>query len=497
MLQPISFREFKLSAKKGNLIALQKEILADLETPVSAYLKTQNRATSSFLLESVENGEKIGRYSFIGLYLKEYVELTHQGKIKSTKNIYTGNEKTTSDILKVIENHLKQCRLANRLELPPFCGGFTGFLSYENVAVFEDIQLAPKKYPTPYKSLFFLTHDFLVFDHMARTIRIVTICQTNAKNVSTLKKSYAQGIKKIDQIEKSLKKSLSAKTLPESRSKHKPMPNISRQMFEKNVERVKKYIRAGDVVQAVISQRFDLGTFNDPLSIYRALRVVNPSPYMFLLKHKTTCLIGSSPEVHVKKTGRIAEVRPIAGTRKRGQTDEQDAVLEKELVHSKKEQAEHLMLVDLARNDLGRVCEFHSIQVDNYAHVEKYSHVMHLVTNVTGKLRKNASSCDLIRATFPAGTVSGAPKVRAMQIIDELEKDGRGPYAGCLGYIGFSGDCDMCITIRTIIVEKGQASIQAGAGIVFDSVPAHEYKETINKAKALVRAVDLSQEALL
>jgi anthranilate synthase component 1 len=391
-----------------------------------------------------------------------------------------------------IKSDLKHIRLANPDDLPPFAGGYVGFLSYENVTLFENIKLRKKKNPYPYQALFFKTTTFLSFDHHERKIEIIALISTKHKS---LKSAYDETLKRLATLERCLKAPLhlprkTVKTPLQLKS------NLTPAQFKKSVMKIKEYIRAGDIVQAVFSQRFEISPIADDLSVYRALRMINPSPYMFYIKHGTFRLVGSSPEMHVRKIGRTCEVRPIAGTRKRGKDARQDAILEKDLIASIKEQAEHLMLVDLARNDLGRVCEFKSIQVKNYAHVEKYSHVMHLVSEVTGQLKKQFDAVSLLEATFPAGTVSGAPKIRAMQIIDELEQDARGAYAGCLGYVSFLGDLDMCITIRTLVVNGKKGWVQAGAGIVFDSEPKSEYQETVNKAKAVVSAIHSAREVI-
>ena len=471
-----SFSEFRRLAAKGNLIPIYREILADLETPVSAFMKVSAGEQSGFLLESVEHGEKIGRYSFIGCRPSVIVEA-----------------RKDQDVLSEIEARMKDVRLVHNDALPGFCGGFVGYLAYENVGFYEKLRLRQKKSLDLPQGFFFLADRMIIFDQIERTLKIVALCHTG----QGVQRAYRKGIKAIQEISAALNKPVrrdfEITRKLERGSRTRLVSNMTRSEFEQKVQRVKKYIRQGDCIQVVLSQRFDLGRVDNQFDVYRALRASNPSPYMFFFKHGDFSLIGSSPELLVKKTGRVAELRPIAGTRKRGASEEEDALLERNLKKSVKELAEHLMLVDLGRNDLGRLCRYDSVKVKDYARTERYSHVMHLVSEVVGQLKPGKDSFELLRATFPAGTVSGAPKIRAMQIIDELENDSRGPYAGALGYFSFNGDMDMCIMIRTIVVHKGRASVQAGAGIVFDSNPAKEYQETVNKAKALFEAVEIAR----
>ncbi|MDD5084762.1 MAG: anthranilate synthase component I [Candidatus Omnitrophica bacterium] len=484
----LDFKSFRKLSRKFNLIPICREILADLETPVTAFLKTGARLAHSFLLESVEYGEKLGRYSFIGLEPRIIVE-SREGKLylkERGASKYIGKASALTDELK---KRLHSYRIASPNGLPSFSGGWVGYIGYENVKYFEDVRLRSKKRLALPDAVFFLADRFIMFDHVKRTLKIVVLADTKGN----LKKNYNDGIRAIDKILGQLLKSTPySKLRAEIKGTPKLVSNISRESFEAKVRRIKSYIRAGDVVQAVPSQRFSIGTVKNDFPIYRVLRSINPSPYMFYFAHGKLRLVGSSPELLVKKTGQKAEVRPIAGTRHRGLTEEEDQRLENELRRSKKEMAEHLMLVDLGRNDLGRVCDFKSVSVPEFARVERYSHVMHLVSDVIGKLKKGKDAFDLLKAAFPAGTVTGAPKIRAMEIIDELEPEERGPYAGSLGYFSFSGDMDMCITIRTIVINDGKVFVQAGAGIVNDSDPAFEYKETLHKARALLEAVEKS-----
>lgn len=466
------------------MVSVYETFPADLETPVSAFLKIAQHEKHAFLLESVIEEQKIGRYSILGIQ-PEAVLTSQDGKIIKLKK---GKKSVLKEkqMLDLIEHEIAQHSVSEKFIFPGFPGGFIGFFSYENVRDFEKVNLNnkhPHQFPD---AVFFQVHEFLVFDHYRKTLSIVVQMPPQAYRSAV--SAYRHACRRIQFYEKRLKAPLRVK---KATSSAKPLrSNFTQPQFEKIVRRAKEYIRAGDIIQVVLSQRFETEYHGDDFQIYRSLRSVNPSPYMFYFRSGQTRLVGSSPEVLVKKTGRIAELRPIAGTRPRGETFELDLKFEKQLLASKKELAEHVMLVDLGRNDLGRVSCFNSVRVQDYAHVERYSHVMHLVSHVRSQLKKGKSAADLLRAVFPAGTVSGAPKVRAMQIIDELERDGRGPYAGCLGYLGFNGDMDMCITIRTLMLQGSHLCIQAGAGIVKDSQPAKEFEETVNKARAVIKAVE-------
>ncbi len=482
----MDFSTFKKFAAQGNLVAVTQTVSADLDTPVSAFLKLSGKSNQVFLLESAEQEEKIGRYSIMGVDPALVLTLEKNG-LKAHGSLPF--KVTQEPLLDQLEKFTLPLRLANPESLP-FCGGLVGYLSYENVRFFDKVKLKPLKASSMPEAVFFFVLDFVIFDHFRKTISIVSIADTQDKK--SLPKNYRKALKKIAEISQKL--SGSAKSFRNSHPKLKVSRHLSQSSFEDKVRKIKSYIRAGDVIQVVLSQRFTLPSQENDFPIYRALRSINPSPYMFYFRSGSTRLIGSSPELLVKKTGKLAEVRPIAGTRPRGKTTAEDLKLEENLKKSVKETAEHLMLVDLGRNDLGRVCEFNSIQVKDYAHVERFSHVMHLVSNVRGHLKKNQNAFDLLRATFPAGTVSGAPKIRAMEIINELEPEERGPYAGCLGYFSLNHDMDMCITIRTLFADGKNLYLQAGAGIVKDSNPAMEYQETLNKAKALLKAVEKQEE---
>ncbi len=490
MIQP-DIQTFKRLASKGNLVAVRKSIPADLDTPVSVFLKLAAKEPEAFLLESAEQEEKIGRYSFIGfspsaVFTAKGREVTIEARGKAAKTV------KNRALIDILQDTLQDYKLANPEDLPAFCGGLVGYLSYENVQDFETIRLSPKKQgPGLPDGIFFLAHDFLIFDHFLKTLSVVTLVPVNGQSLASV---YSAASKKI---EKTIAKLRTPLRIPVSNAHIQTSAiksNTSHQDFLAKVAKVREYIKAGDCIQVVLSQRLSLPPVKNDFQIYRALRTVNPSPYMFYFRSGKYRLIGSSPELLVKKTGSEAEVRPIAGTRPRGKDSASDLHLEEQLKKSVKEMAEHLMLVDLGRNDLGRVCEFESVKVKDFARVERYSHVMHLVSDVCGKLKKGQNSFDLLKATFPAGTVSGAPKIRAMQIIDELEPERRGPYAGCLGYFSHNQDMDMCITIRTLFTDSKKLYLQAGAGIVKDSNPQKEYEETLNKAKALLRALEIQGE---
>ena len=479
-------KEFLRLSKKGNLIPVCRSILADMETPVSAFAKIEGRY--SFLLESVEGGQFAARYSFLGCEPRALFQ-SKNGIIKLTT--FDGKKTTRQfkgDPFSALRKLIKEHKPVEVEGLPRFHGGAVGYLSYDAVRFIEDI---PDKNPDdldlPDMQLLF-TDTIIAFDHVKHTITVIS----NARVEGSASRAYEEAVRKIEKIIKKLMKPFKQKQLeiPKESTKKDPASNMSRQEFEEAVVKAKDYIKAGDIIQAVLSQRFSFKLKREPFETYRLLRAINPSPYMFYLKFDEVVLIGSSPEVMVRLEGRKATVRPIAGTRKRGQEAEQDLALEEELKKDEKEKAEHIMLVDLARNDLGRVCGSASVKVSSLMKVEKYSHVMHLVSNVEGELKKECDAFDLFKACFPAGTVSGAPKIRAMQIIDELENTKRGPYAGAVGYFDFYGDLDTCITIRTILVKGRTAYVQAGAGIVADSIPAQEYEESRNKAKALLRALE-------
>jgi len=484
-------------SNKGNVIPVYKEINADLDTPVSAFLKVRHD-DYAFLLESVEGQEKIARYSFLGskpsLVFKSKgrkIQIIRPHK-KSIRSFVT--KTNPLDEIKKIMQDFKAVPVAG---LPRFYGGFVGFMGYDMVRFFEEL---PDKNPDDLKlpdSVFILTDTILIFDHFNHTIKIIAnvILPKNKRKLSEAKsrRIYKSAIKKINSIQRDFNKPLSEEleAISAKNKEIKIFSNFRKQEFQNIVRKAKTYIKRGDIIQVVLSQRFKVKVERRPFEIYRSLRSINPSPYMYYLKLKDVILIGSSPEMLVRCEDGLIQTRPIAGTRPRGKTEKEDARLADELLRDKKERAEHLMLVDLGRNDLGRVSKAGEVQVSEFMNVEKYSHVMHLVSEVRGILdSRRYDIYDVLRAAFPAGTVSGSPKIRAMEIIDELENLRRGPYAGCVGYFSFSHNMDTCITIRTIVIQGKTAYIQAGAGIVADSVPEKEYFESVNKAKALLEAIN-------
>jgi len=488
---------FLKRAQQGNLVPVWKELLADQETPVSAYerlrmyLRRENPDASTFLLESVEGGEKIARYSFLGG--NPQMVFTSEGRQVSIRHADGRIElKNDVDPLNELRGMLKPYRPVVDPALPRFYGGLVGFMGYDVIHQFEPrVGLAPDRdQPCP-DMQFILTDTILIFDHVRHTAKVVA----NVLIDGDPKAAYQAAIKKIDRVCDALSGPV-AHTVVDINEKPDAIEvrsNLTRNEFETSVLKAQEFIRAGDIIQVVLSQRFETEYSGDPLDVYRALRCVNPSPYMFCLEFGDRKIVGSSPEVHVRLEDRKVEVRPIAGTRPRSDDPAIDLARELELLADPKERAEHIMLVDLARNDLGRVCAFKSVNVPELMVIERYSHVMHIVSDVVGELDGPRDAFDVMQATFPAGTVSGAPKIRAMEIIAELERTRRGPYAGAVGYFGFGGSLDSCITIRTVILDGGKAYVQAGAGIVADSVPSAEFDETCNKAKGMMNAIALSR----
>lgn len=491
-----SKREFLRLARRGNVIPVYREILADLETPVSCFLKV-GESPYAYLLESVEGGEKLARYSFIGgspsLIFKskgQHITVSAAGKKETCFE-------TPHDPFVELEKLLKRYRQVPVKGLPPFSGGAVGYLGYDTVRFIEKIPDKNKDVLGIPDSLFIFTDTLFIFDHLAKKIKVISnVCLDDFKSPS---EAYEHALQKIEQEVNRLRSvSVQPGALPPfGVPKLNVESNFTKGGFEKAVVRAKRYIRIGDIIQVVLSQAFRTKIRGRSFDIYRALRSINPSPYMFYLNCGDFQIAGSSPEVHVRCEKGKAVLRPIAGTRPRGKDPEEDQKLEKELLADPKERAEHLMLVDLGRNDLGRVCDFKSIRVPEFMTVERYSHVMHIVSHIEGRLKKNKTLFDVLRATFPAGTISGAPKVRAMEIIDELENRKRGLYAGIVGYFSYSGNLDSCIAIRTILVKDGVCTVQAGAGIVADSKPQREFVETVNKAKALMKAIEYAESGVV
>jgi anthranilate synthase component 1 len=511
--------EFRNLAKQGNLIPVTRQLLADLETPLSAYRKIRGKG-EAFLFESIEGGEHLGRYSFVGCnpraiirQIGDRAEVVEAGKVTEFFHIgarangtgdgsetpaspaAAGNSATPMrDGLAVVEKVMRRFRPVPVPGLPRFTGGAVGFIGYEFIHDVEPVVPRPPADNLQTPVMYFLIADqLLIFDRVAQTLTVLV--NAFLEEAANLEEAYEDATGEIDRLV----------SLLEQPTEHHPVTvgaalpaipfqsNVPRERFYANVLRAKEYITSGDIIQVVGSQRFSTPVKATALDIYRAARSINPSPYMFLLELEGFSLVGASPEIHVRCEDGKVEIRPIAGTRRRGATFAEDKALETELLGDPKERAEHVMLVDLARNDLGRVCVFGSVQVKDLMIIERYSHVMHIVSQVEGHLAPGRTPYDLMRATFPAGTLSGAPKIRAMQIIAELEQSARGPYGGCVGYFSFNGNLDCCITIRTALIKNGQAYVQAGGGWVNDSTPEGEYQETVNKAQAMLKAVALAE----
>lgn len=486
-------KTFRELCSQGNVVPVFTDWIADLETPVSAYAKLKSDGPA-FLLESIEGGENLSRYSFIGCRPSKIIRV--EGK--KTLLRQTGADdtwiETPADPLKLLEDEMAQYRPVELPDMPRFMGGAVGFVGYEYIHQVETtVPIASDEVLETPLLYFMLADSLLIFDRAHQTLRLwVNVHIDESTDVDD---AYETACEELRSLQSVLDRDhgLTPARLPAATPVTVPAGNFTRPRFEKMVDNAKEFIRAGDIIQVVLSQRFEREFTRPPLELYRALRTINPSPYMFLLEAEDFALVGASPEVHVRLTDQLVEIRPIAGTRPRGQTTDEDNRLERELLADEKERAEHLMLVDLARNDIGRVCKYGTIHVPEYMVVERYSHVMHIVSQVEGKISEDKNAFDLLRATFPAGTVSGAPKVRAMQIIAESEKEQRGPYAGVLGNFSFNGNLDSCINLRTALIKDGKVFIQAGAGLVADSVPEAEFNETIFKASALFRAVDLAE----
>ena len=481
-----------------NMIPVYREFAADLETPVSVYLKLLSESGPSFLLESVEGGEQLGRYSFVGVNPRGMVTLKGREVTLTTREgeeIQTLSEE--NDILDVLRAEMSQFVPADLDGLPRFNGGAVGYLGYDVVRFFERLpETADSVLDIP-DAIFLLADTLVVFDHARHRLVILA----NALVDEDVEQSYVEAIQRIERISEKLLRPLPA--VPQRKwgvkNNGPAASNMSQDQYEAIVREAKEYIAAGDIFQVVLSQRFSRKTDAHSFALYRALRMLNPSPYMFYFDFEELDLqvIGASPEMHVRLEDGIASVRPIAGTRWRGANEAEDLELEKDLIEDPKERAEHVMLVDLGRNDIGRVCEYGTVHVRDLMTIERYSHVMHIVSHVEGRIRPGLDAFDLMRATFPAGTVSGAPKVRAMEIIEELEGQRRGLYAGAAGYFSYDGSMDTCIAIRTMLVDDGKVFVQAGAGIVADSDPSREYEECVNKAKALLVAVDRAEQGLM
>jgi len=496
--------EFLKLADQGNLIPVTRRLLADFETPLSAYLKIRGQG-ESFLFESVEGGEHLGRYSFVGCNPRAIIRQDGQqvahfenGRLVSAHMIHREAEEhdktRVRDGLKVVERVLAKYRPVILSHLPRFTGGAVGFIGYEFIHDIEPVVPKPAQDDLHTPVMYFLIADeLLIFDRVAQTLTVLV--NAVIEDGISPEEAYENATGEIDRLVSLLEQptQYTPVTVPPEVPEVAFESNVSPEKFAANVRKAKEYIVGGDIIQVVGSQRFTATTSASAIDLYRAARSINPSPYMFLLELEGFSLVGASPEIHVRCENSKVEIRPIAGTRPRGKTDAEDLANEKELLADPKERAEHVMLVDLARNDIGRVCDFGSVHVKDLMIIERYSHVMHIVSQVEGQLAKNRTPYDLMRATFPAGTLSGAPKIRAMQIISELEGVQRGPYGGCVGYFSFNGNLDCCITIRTALLKDGKAFVQAGGGWVNDSTPEGEFQETVNKSKAMRKAVALAE----
>jgi anthranilate synthase component 1 len=496
--------EFLQLAGQGNLIPVTRRLLADFETPLSAYLKIRGQG-ESFLFESVEGGEHLGRYSFVGCNPRAIIrqdgqQIVHfeNGRVVSAYTISREAEENSKthvrDGLKVVERVLERYRPVILSHLPRFTGGAVGFIGYEFIHDIEPVVPKPAQDDLHTPVMYFLIADeLLIFDRVAQTLTVLV--NAIIEEGTSPAEAYENATAEVDRLVSLLEQptQYTPVTAPPEVPEVAFESNVTAEKFAANVRKAKEYIVGGDIIQVVGSQRFTANTSASPIDLYRAARSINPSPYMFLLELEGLALVGASPEIHVRCENSKVEIRPIAGTRPRGKTPEEDLANETELLADPKERAEHVMLVDLARNDIGRVCDFGSVQVKDLMVIERYSHVMHIVSEVEGLLSKNRTPYDLMRATFPAGTLSGAPKIRAMQIISELEGVQRGPYGGCVGYFSFNGNLDCCITIRTALLKDGKVYVQAGGGWVNDSTPEGEFQETVNKSKAMRKAVALAE----
>ncbi len=488
------FETFRKRAGQAKLVPVYRRMLCDTLTPVSAFAKIDN-GSCGCLFESVIGGEKVGRYSF--LTADPFLEVEAYRDRVVVRTDQKTEEFQSDDPLRELQRRVEEYQAARFDDLPPFCSGAIGYAAYDSVRYVENLPNAPKDDRELPDFAFAFYDRMVVFDHVNKTLVVVVMARLDEPGVDA-QTAYDQACERVDNLVAQLSEPSASLATGDINTKGAPEieyhSNFSQKDFESAVEQCVEYIRAGDVFQVVISQRLEMKLTADPLEIYRTLRVVNPSPFMFYLRSPSVTLVGSSPEVMVRVVDGVVTVRPLAGTRHRGANDSEDRRLAEELLADPKERAEHVMLVDLGRNDVGRVAQFGSVELTDVMCIERYSHVMHISSNVQGNLTPGTSAFDALRACLPAGTVSGAPKVRAMEIIDELEPHRRGPYAGAVGYIDFCGNMDTCIALRTIVVQDGKAYVQAGAGIVADSVPEHEYQETLNKARGLLKAIEITEQ---
>ncbi len=487
----MTLEKFQQLAEAFNTVPVYERFLADLLTPISAYLYLAGDSRFNFLLESVEKGTRYSRYSFLGRDPRLIVRYRN-GQTKITDK--TGTRRSDKPLFDTLRGIMEKYRPAPVPELPALSGGLVGYLGYETVTMFEEIPVYQAGENDLPDSVFMLFEDLLAFDHLKNEVLVIS--NVSVDEYSDTATAYERARQQIEQLRHTLHSDIHYRT-PQQQNHHTIEHATAPEEFQKAVEQAKEYILAGDIFQVVLSQKFTRKTDAQPLTIYRALRTINPSPYMFLLRIDQAHVIGASPELLVKVEDGEIEVRPIAGTRPVGKTEEENAALRENMLADEKELAEHLMLVDLGRNDVGRVAEYGSVTVPEQMVVEQYSHVMHIVSSVKGQLRPAFDALDALAAVFPAGTLSGAPKIRAMEIINGLEPDRRGVYGGVIGYWDFSGAMDTCIAIRTMVLENGVATFQAGAGIVHDSVPETEHRECLNKAQALNAAIDFAEDGLV
>ena len=497
-LQPASFEKFEDQARQGNVVPVVRSMLADLQTPVGAFMRIAAESPYAFLLESVEGGERIARYSFLGAD----PEMIVRGSSVQTFVERNGKTEVFPGLATDwVREYFRDRQLARRPGLVPFAGGAVGYLGYEAAGWFEGAMRKDEITPisTPVDGVWMFCRTMVAFDRVRQRMEIVSIVLTEEAQGSheRLRQLYDAAVGRTHLMEEKLRQLITAERNSHSHDQNftsAPKSNWTRQGFEDGVRRIKEYIAAGDCYQAVLSQKFSTPYSCDPIEIYRALRTINPSPYMFFLRLGEETLIGASPEMLVRCRGQRLDYRPIAGTRKRGATETEDWMLGEDLRTDEKEVAEHMMLVDLGRNDLGRVADYGSVKVEDLLGIERYSHVQHLVSGLRARLRDGLDRFDALAACFPAGTVTGAPKIRAMEIIHELEPESRGVYAGAVLYMDYAENLDSCIAIRTIVLREGIATVQAGAGIVADSIPENEYAETVNKARAMFKAIELAEQ---
>jgi len=499
-----NFDAFRRLSEGADLVPVYRRLLGDTLTPVSAFHKI-DAGRCACLFESVVGGEKVGRYSFLAT--DPFFEIEAYGP-RVTTNSYSGvsaggtptlvtRQTECANPLDELRRRVEAVRAVTLPELPPFCSGAVGYAGYDTVRYVERLPNAPPDDRQVPDMAFAFYDQMVIFDNVAKTVIVVAMARPNAPGMDAAK-AYAKACERIDRLVEQLTGGSSPlqpiDVRPDSEVTLPFRSNFTQAGFEKAVDKCVEYIRAGDIFQVVFSQRLEVPIRSHPFEIYRRLRVINPSPFMFYVRTPSVTLVGSSPEVMVRVVGGEVTVRPLAGTRRRGKTEEEDRRLAEELLADPKERAEHVMLVDLGRNDVGRVCEYRSVEVSDVMTIERYSHVMHITSNVTGRLAAGKTAFDALQACLPAGTVSGAPKVRAMEIIDEVEPHRRGPYAGAVGYFDFNGNMDTCIALRTVVVHDNTAYVQAGAGIVADSVPENEWNETLNKARGLLKAIEMTEE---